>query len=91
VVINGVMLHRHEVLKPALVVSRVELTSLTRRCEIREDLDSKCCRGYLGNLFELSDVHVIVRGPPCRYLLGAIEPLRFFSIEPFIYIFRQPS
>jgi hypothetical protein len=35
------MLRHHEVLKQALVAPRVELTSLTRRCEIREGLDSK--------------------------------------------------
>ena len=43
----------------------------------------------MGSLFELSDVHVMdhvtVRGPLCRYLLGALKPLRFFDIEYFMY------
>jgi hypothetical protein len=34
--------------------------------------------GYLGSLFDLGDVHVIGA--------WAIEPLRFFLIEPLIFI-----
>ena len=45
----------------------------------------------MGSLFELSDVHVMghvtARGPSCRYLPGALEPLRFFLIEYYIYHF----
>ena len=51
--------------------------------------------GYLGSLFDLSDVHVIdhvtARGPSCRYLLGAFEPLRFFLIEYHMYHFHQTT
>jgi len=32
-----------------------------------------------------------VLGPSCRYLLRAIEPLRFFLIEHHMYHFHQPA
>ena len=41
--------------------------------------------GYLGSLFELSDLSRDSARASCRYLLGAFEPLRFFLIEYYMY------
>ena len=51
--------------------------------------------GTWGSLFDLSDVHVMghvtARGPSCRCLLRAVEPLRFFLIEHHMYHFHKPA
>ena len=46
-------------------------------------------RGYLGSLFELGDVSRDNAWAILCISSQGVEPLRFFLIEPFIYVFRQ--
>ena len=46
-------------------------------------------RGYLGSLFELGDVSRDSAWAILCISSQGNEPLRFFLIEPFIYVFRQ--